>query len=420
MVLSLALTLMGTAGYAISDKEASDVFQVAKKLAHKDGGKLWGKSLEGPILLLDIKSHQVVANQADGQGALKSEGAFFRGEYPENGAFGNTALEWNGVRWTMLVWPLTGDKQERARLVMHESFHRIQPQLKWKSEGFDCPHLAEMQARILLQLEYRALAEALASKDGTAARDALAFRQKRWSLYPKAAIDENALELNEGIAEYTGMKLSGTPVGELRKQLAARLKHKENAESYSRSFCYETGPAYGLLLDAKSKSWRKQLVAEWNLTDLAAKYFGAAQSVPSDKELEALYTRYSADELTAQEQKREIARQDLIKSYMARFVSGPVIELDLTSPQVSFNPTNLFPLGDEGTVYPTMTVSDQWGKLEVVSGGALMKNWKLIRVPVPASVEGSVVKGDGWTLTIAAGWSAKPGKRLGDWTIAKD
>jgi hypothetical protein len=56
----------------------------------------------------------------------------------------------------------------------------------------------------------RALAEAL-SHDGdgrrAAIRDALDFRARRRALFPGAAEEEDALERNEGMAEYTGLVL---------------------------------------------------------------------------------------------------------------------------------------------------------------------------------------------------------------------
>jgi hypothetical protein len=63
-------------------------------------------------------------------------------------------------------------------------------------------------------LEWRALSRALqASTDEErreAAADAVLFRAERYRLFPGAQAQEQALELNEGLAEYTGVRV-GNP-----------------------------------------------------------------------------------------------------------------------------------------------------------------------------------------------------------------
>lgn len=422
MLLSILISLSLAGEFAISEQDAAKVFGAAERLAQADGGKLWGMSLKGPMLLIDPATRQVVANQADAEGALAMSGSVFRGQYPANAMFGNTAVDWKGTRWTMLMWPVPGKKQAIARLLMHESFHRIQPLLNWRMKGNEAPHLAEMGARTLLQLEYRALAKALLSsgkEQEGCVRDALAFRHRRQSQYKGAADIENDLELNEGIAEYTGFKLSREKTRALHQTLAERLAKKEGADSYSRSFCYETGPAYALLLDTRSKTWRNELRQSWNLTELASKVFGYLKTSLNDNQYRQLADRYDAQPLEQREAKLDELRQQTIRKYRELFVDGPVIELHIEKPNISFNPNNLFPLGDDGTVYPTMGVSDVWGKLDVKSGGALMKDWKLIRVPLPKDLTGRIIQGDGWTLELAEGWSLVPGTRAKDRTAAK-
>jgi hypothetical protein len=75
--------------------------------------------------------------------------------------------------------------------------------------------------------------------------------------------------------------------------------------------------------------------------------------------------------------------------------------------QVSFNPNNLFDLGQYGTVYPTMSVTDTWGTLEVTEGGALMKDWKVIYVPLPDKniADTKVIEGKGWKLTLTGSYT---------------
>src|SRR5262249_53468844 len=159
---------------------------------------------------VDPGSHAVVANQADREGKLKAEGEVFVGLLPVDFPTANTATRWAGVDWTMVQWPLPVATKERARLMLHELFHRVQPPLGLQVPAPPNQHLDSRDGRVLLQLEWRALREAL-KQSGDAQRsaieDALVFRARREQLFATARLEERALEMNEGLAEYTGVKL---------------------------------------------------------------------------------------------------------------------------------------------------------------------------------------------------------------------
>src|SRR5262249_2823009 len=124
-------------------------------------------------------------------------------------------------------------------------------------------HLDTLEGRYWLQLEWRALARALASsrdEQRHSIQDALRFRQHRRSLFKGAASTENALELNEGLAEYTGIKLSGLTADQQQRLL---LQHFETYptlfRTFVRSFAYLSGPAYGLLMDQHAAGWLRKI-----------------------------------------------------------------------------------------------------------------------------------------------------------------
>jgi hypothetical protein len=72
-------------------------------LCEEDAGNLWGVSFCGPILFVDPMTRTVVANQADAEGVLESRLGVFVGELPTEVGIANTATEWSGIRWTMLM-----------------------------------------------------------------------------------------------------------------------------------------------------------------------------------------------------------------------------------------------------------------------------------------------------------------------------
>ena len=233
---------------------AQTYFSEAHSLCQADHGQLWGVSLCGPIMFVDPQSRSIVASQPDAKGLLKAEFGVFVGLLPTDQNIANTAVEWSGVYWTQMLWPLPGEVRQRETLISHELFHRVQSQLKLpKVEGGENAQLDTVDGRYYLQLEWLALSRALqASTDEErikAAADAVLFRAERYRLFPGADAQEQALELNEGLAEYTGVRVGNPTREEQIKTALNDLSSHRDDSTFVRSFAYATGPGYGLLLD---------------------------------------------------------------------------------------------------------------------------------------------------------------------------
>ncbi len=421
--LTLFLTPVARAQSSSIDRTlAARYFSEAKALSDRDAGRLWGMEMYGPMLFVEPHTRAIVANQADGEGHLEEEGGVFVGTLPAGELMGNTAVTWAGVHWTMVIWPLPKDKNDRACLMAHELWHRIQNDLGIPGSGFANKHLDSRDGRVWLRLEWRALGAALRSSgDGrrNAVEDVLTFRAFRRSLFPEAAKDERALELNEGLAEYTGIRLSTDSYESAAARAVRNLRHGKGYDTFVRSFAYASGPAYCLLLDKASPDWRKKLKGSDDLGVLLMK--GLGLNVPADLEVEAKSRAkaYKADQLIAEEDQRESARRGRAGQHRRRLVDGPVLVLPLLMMKIQFDPRNLEPLDDLGTVYPTATISDGWGTLNV-TGGCLIREGFLrssVVVPVPADPKARPVSGDGWTLDLKDGWELTPGERQGDYVV---
>ncbi len=388
---------------------AAAAFESARNLCTADGGALWGRSLCGPILLVDPGTRAVFANQADAEGRLQPRGKIFVGELPVEINVANTALAWAGVRWTMLRLPLPADEERRRVLLAHELWHRVQADLGFASEEMGNEHLDTREGRSWLQLEWRALAAALqasAEKRAAATGDALLFRARRREIFPTAAAAERALEINEGLAEYTGVRL-GARADRPRFVVEHELAEAPRQPSFVRAFAYATGPAYGLLLDDAQPGWRKALKID---DDLAALLARAVQfELPTN--LAALAAKraasYGAQELEETEERREREHAARRADYRARLVDGPVLIIPLAKMQLQFDPGDLVPLGAPGTVYPKIRIVDEWGILTVTRGGALLSS-DFSRITVPAP------EGAGWKLELRPGWEIQPAARAGD------
>jgi hypothetical protein len=346
---------------------------------------------------------------------LRRRGPFYRGVLPPEINIANTAIDWHGLRWTMVAMPLPEDSVAVTRLLMHESWHRMQHELGIPQSSPVPVHLSTAAARILMRLEWRALSRALTA-DGAASRrraiaDAIAFRAKRHSdAGPAGAEAERALELNEGLAEYTGLRLSASTN---RRALAAvGLAQAEQRDSFARTFAYASGPGYGLLLDGADPRWRSRLTRD---SDLALLLAEAARVEPA-ADLVAARERYGGRALADTEQAAEARRLQVANEWTALLVTGPVLRLTFDHMQIGFNPDNLVPIGG-GTVYPTLRVSDSWGILEVTGGAFIDEGWGGVSVTAPP--DGNAHQGPGWALTLKEGWSIAPGPRPGDFQLLR-
>ncbi|MCO8029328.1 transposase [Brevundimonas diminuta] len=243
--LAAALLFLSATGVAAGAQPeaapAMAAFEQARSLCEADGGRAWGVSLCGPMLIADPATRAVIASMDGLETPLEREGTVFRGCLPDEVPIANTAVRWNGRVWTMLVAPLPKDEPGRSILLMHEAWHRIQDQIGLKALNADQPQLATEAGRASLRLELRALAAALGATDPAARRvaveDALTFRAWRHARFPEAQAAEDALERNEGLAEYTGRLLSrdGAMIPHLAEHLGKGDRVREYATATGRS-----------------------------------------------------------------------------------------------------------------------------------------------------------------------------------------
>lgn len=420
---ALAPAAMGADAPRLDPALAHRYFEEASQLCRADGGRLWGTSLCGPMLLVEPATRRVVANQADAQGQLHAEGGVYVGELPKSQTIANTAVDWAGVHWSEMIWPLPEEAPVRHTMMAHEAFHRIQASVGLPADGRDAPHLDTLEGRYTVQLEWRALDAALAAKTDAERRaraaDALAFRAARYQAFPEAEQAETALERNEGLAEYTGVMVGNrTPAEQLAMAHWDLTWHPKNDTSFARSFAYPSGPAYGILLDRYRPGWRKAIVQGGSPAGMLAEALHVDMKAKPD--VDQLAARYGGPALLASEHARAEARARQAAQYTAQLVTGPVLQLPLKHMKVQFNPSNLVPLGEAGTVYPTMQVIDGWGSIQVDGGALMAPDWSRLTVAAPADgAAGGKLHGKGWTLELAPGWKLSPGARKGDFTLSQ-
>ncbi|MBN2209500.1 MAG: hypothetical protein JW759_09420 [Candidatus Coatesbacteria bacterium] len=402
----------------LSLDDADRCFREAEVFCRRDDGALWDVQLYGPMLLVEPNSRQVVANRPDAERNLARSDKLYVGEFPKELNVANGVADWGRVHWTILMWPLPAERNERVRLMLHELWHRVQDDIGLPATNPANGHLDTREGRYWLQLEWRALHKSLTC-EGEASRravgDAICFRNYRRGLFPDASAEERALEMHEGLAEYTGVRLSSSGAREAMSIAARCLQNAPDNPTFVRSFAYASGPAYGLLLDIYDAMWR---IGLWPSDDLGL-LLSDALSIPLPQGLAAEARRrasdYGGDALLASETKRHRVQQDRAADYLARLVEGPVLELPNHRMSVQFDPRNLFPLGEHGTVYPTARLTDDWGVLTASNGVLIGPDWRAAFVTAPAGPRARPLAGDGWVLELNEGWTVAPGQREQDY-----
>jgi hypothetical protein len=425
VVLAFA-TCAAAQSSTIDTKLAAQYFRQLKQTSDREGGKTWGVPLYGPLVFVDPRSGNVVANQADLEHKLVAQDGVFVGTLPREISPANTAKDWAGVHWTMVLWPVSEFRQSRERLLLHECFHRLQEKLGLPARDAVNSHLDSLAGRIWIQMEWRALERALrvtGPARKAAIADALLFRAYRRSLFPDSANNENALERNEGLAEYTGVKLSSADLQETAVRANLILRQARNNPTFARSFAYVSGPAYGTLLDLSGRPWRVGLKPTADLGALLEQRYGVRVRV-SEAAARSAVSRYEGDEIIAIETQQEQRRKQQIADARTRFWDGPVLILSLTDDvSYSYDPNNVIGIDAANTVYPTMRLVDAWGILTVTNGAWLERDatGQLIRarVPAPTDLSARPLKGEGWSLELYNDWEVVPGERAGDVTVRK-
>ena len=412
----------------------SDAAREARARLALDGGRLWGVRLDTLQWVGTTGVELYFTRDPEHAGFSRdSASGLWRGPMPPGTLVANTASALFGRRWAMVRLPLPNDDPRGVtELLIHEAWHVIQPSLftlpAANETGAGAALLDEPEGRTWLRLEWTALATAL---DATAPaaqrrgyRNALLFRARRYlAAAPDERQRERVLDLSEGMAEYTGMRLAGEG-GDRR--LAARLRTVAGTlDSYVRAFPYQTGPAYGFLLErALGPRWTRRLAQTPDLQQLLAGTLGAegqrylewlrvegdtaALRAAADREGMAL----GSGTVRASEDARWRTRQAQIAELRARFVTGPTLRLRPRALQISFDPRGQVSLGDAGTVMANLVWKNQEGASLTAPRGALVTpDWRELRLDVAdaAITEGPLGapvtwRTDNWTLTLPAGW----------------
>src|SRR5437016_8087310 len=118
MLIASLLLAATVAATPIPLDRARYAFAEVHIASEEDGGRMWGRPLYGPMIFADPQSRFAVANQADGGGVLMADAGVFTGTLPKDVIIANTAVNWNGVHWTMVMWGAVGERPVSQRTLL--------------------------------------------------------------------------------------------------------------------------------------------------------------------------------------------------------------------------------------------------------------------------------------------------------------
>lgn len=414
--------LFGQQSKSVNLDSISNHFEEIKN-ATKQGFEVWNKDLYGSIILVDPKTRQMYSNESNAANSLKPQKDIYVGTLPDSINIANTSMQWDGKTWAMIMLPLPKGHYERINLLAHELFHKAQSSLGFVQSNKDSNHLDQKEGRIYLRLELEALKKAVLSDSQKDQKrhltNALIFRKYRNIIFPESATIENQLELNEGIAEYTGFIISGRDKEQVKKHFMSTTDAFVLNPTYVRSFAYNTIPVYGYLLSLKEKYWNRQVAANTNLTDFFIEHIDIKMPTNLKAAVEKITKDYNGDSIFTEEQIRENKIKKQITEYQSKLIEQPHLEITFEKMNVSFDPRNILPIGDKGTVYPNIRVTDNWGILKVENGALMSPNWDKIAISVPTKIEEQKVEGDGWILQLKSNYIIKKDEKTNNYSLIK-
>ena len=393
----------------VDQQRAQEFFREAQALCERDGGRLWGVSICMPMVIGDARTQTFATSQPPPDAPRPRIIGILMGP-----------IQWGDSMWAAVTWDMMATQPPHIRneRFLHESFHIVQRQLGLAVKTTSAEHLDIVDGRYWLRLEWRALARALRASEeerAQAIRDALTFRQARHARFPDMVETERALDINEGLASYTGVVLAARSRDAAVARALDELAGAEHGDSFVRTFAYASGPAYGLLLDAASPGWTRKIAG----SDDPAVMLMRAAGVQPVADAAAAAARYGGEELRAAEEERERQRQARVAELRRRFVDGPVLVMPGGGGGYS-DSRGAVVIPDVGTIwFGDYRMTGPWGALDANQGVLLSTDGRSRRLPAPVRRDETTFSGEGWTLKVASGWLVREGARPGDFELVR-
>lgn len=390
-------------------EKAISYFREIEEICNKDNGAMWGKNLYGALMFVDRPSRRIFANMPDGEGLLKLKDGVYTGNYPRELIIDNVAVEFGGTLFGMAPLPPEEDSYRIKTRAVHGLFHSFQKMEGLEPGPIGTKKMDEKNSRLWLKLEWRALKNAINStgdRRTQSIRDALIFRGARREMNPSEIAEENRFEFYEGLSTITYTLLCSNTPQEAKDRLNESFDRVYKFQSFSRTYGFIHGALYSFLAIEKGFQLNEIKSDTIDLALLVRNLYNIQLPEICRDVAGSLAMGYDVESIYREEEQRLKDIKERLHSRISVFTEKPVVYLDLESPYFDFEPEEIRTLDTLGTIYNSIRVSDNWGKLTVEKGGCLVSyNLKSIRITAKNFRESkNHYYGDGWHIILNPDW----------------
>lgn len=391
-------------------EKASSYFRDVEEICNRDNGKLWGRNLYGPLMFVDRPTRRIFANMPDKGGILKLKDGIYTGTFPRELIVDNIATEFGGTIFSVAPLPPEEDSYRIKTRAIHGLFHGFQKSLGLNPGPIGTRKMDEKNSRLWLKLEWRALKNAInttGEQRDRSIRDALIFRGARREMNSSEIPEENRFEFYEGLSTITYTILCSDNPQEAKKNLNEYFDRSYRFQSFSRTYGFIHGALYSYLA-LEGGFELKSLKSDTTDLALVVKELYDIQLPDICRDVAgSIALGYDVESIYAEEEQRLKDIRERIHRQIAVFTEKPVVYLELESPYFDFEPEDIRTLDTLGTVYNSIRVADNWGKLTLEKGGCLVSyNLKSIRITAKNFRESkNHFYGDGWHLILNPDWN---------------
>ncbi|WP_103069507.1 hypothetical protein [Aquimarina sediminis] len=408
-----------------------------KTLLTNDNGKLWGENIwHNDFLILDF-DYTIYSLNPLANSKTKDTTLFYTKVSKNALSLTNSVQEYKGKEYATI---LTNYLNDGGATIIHELFHTLQRKHK-TFNGEPISYLDNYDARQWLRLEFYALQLALHAinnnKDLSEIQlhvtDAMIFRKLRQTKYNEFLTKELEIETLEGLAEYTGIRLSNTK--NKYDDAISQINEREAAPTYTRPFPYATGPAYGLIFDYLQIDWRNGLDHIYNFLNIYETQYLNEPIFIDKNTVKKANERNNFDLIHKEELEKKVKQEKLISFYTEMFMDKPTLSVTSIDPfygrsydmygTLSLNPKETVYASIKGTAnsksdFGNFHIKDEVGKLGTTGVlGTWIEDLLKFSFPLPIQIDGNKILGEFYEIELNKGWEIIKTNVKGDLKIVK-
>ncbi|MDR2908182.1 MAG: hypothetical protein LBU91_09380 [Bacteroidales bacterium] len=368
--------------------------QTAETLNRKEVKNLWNIALNAPIIIINPNENKMYFTAIENGNVQPIKEEAWNNKVP----LANSFVEYDGKRQVIIMYPslMHSSCKGRVNLLAHEIFHLHQNNLGIRNAMSTNFYMDEIQGRTLLQMEMKALQQALYG-NLESLYDALYIRTYRQSLYPDN--NEDLYELNEGLAEYTGMKLSTDSILSYAKN---RLNYNINS-GYANAFGYATGTAYATLLDGLYPQWKQDKDLNKGMIFLLKKSNPKYVVTVDSLHLNKLFDKYGYSKILSTEKEALKSFGDVAAFEALLKPETPKLSVINNGINFMYNPNDRVIALNNAVLLRNITIKGEWGEIKT-KNIIRLNNWSAFYLHPPTETNAGIIKGDGYEIQLNKGW----------------